>query len=80
MNSPPAPVSRSIRASTVLFSCVVLHIMGVVNVIDFFPILATSTVEIISDSDVGTDRLPKNPLPLLPLGLSYFFLRRSCLL
>ena len=41
MNSPPAPVSRSIRASMVLFSRVVLHIMGVVNVIDCFPILAT---------------------------------------
>jgi len=79
MNSPPAPVSRSIRASTVLFSRVVLHIMGVVNVIDFFPILATNTVEIVSDSDIGTDRLPKNPLPLLLLGLLCFFLRCSCL-
>jgi len=79
MNSPPAPVSRSIRASTVLFSRVVLHIIGVVNVIDCFPILATSTVEIVSNSDVGTDRLPKNPLPLLLLGLSCFFLRCSCL-
>ena len=78
MNSPPAPVSRSIQASTVLFSRVVLHIMGVVNVIDCFPILATNTVEVVSDSDVGTDRLPKNPLLLLLLGLSCFFLWCSC--
>ena len=76
MNSPPAPVSRSIWASTVLFSCVVLHIMGVIFVIDCFPILATSTVKIVSDSDISTDRLPKNPLPLSLLGLSYFFLWR----
>ena len=78
MNSPPAPVSSSIRASTVLFSRVVLHIMGVVNVIDCFPILATNTVEMVSDSDVGTDRLPKNPLPLSLLRLSCFFLWCSC--
>jgi len=78
MNSPPAPVSRGIRASTVLFSRVVLHIIGVINVMDCFPILATSTVKIVSDSDVGTDRLPKNPLPLLLLGLLYFFLQCSC--
>jgi len=80
MNSPPAPVSRSIWASTVLFSHVVLHIMGVVNVIDCFPILATNTVKIVSDSDIGTDHLPKNPLPLSLLGLLCFFLRCSCLL
>jgi len=78
MNSPPAPVSRSIWASTVLFSRVVLHIMGVINVINCFPILATNTVKIVSDSDVGTDRLPKNPLPLSLLGLLCFFLRCSC--
>ena len=53
-------MSKSIWALTVMFSRVVLHIMGVVNVIDCFPILATNTVEIVSDSDVGTDRLPKN--------------------
>jgi len=78
MNSPPTLVSRSIQASTVLFSRVVLHIMGVVNVIDCFPILATNTVEIVSDSDIGTDHLPKNPLPLSLLGLLCFFLRCSC--
>ena len=77
MNSPPAPVSRSIWALTVLFSRVVLHIMGVVNVIDCFPILATSAVKIVSDSDIGTDRLPKNPLLLSLLGLLYFFPRCS---
>jgi len=52
--------------------------MGVIFVIDCFPILATSTVKIVSDSDISTDRLPKNPLPLSLLGLSYFFLWRSC--
>jgi len=61
-----------------LFSRVVLHIMGVINVIHCFPILATNTVKIVSNSDVGTDRLPKNPLPLSLLGLSCFFLQCSC--
>jgi len=74
---PSCSCVQEYLALTVLISCVVLHIMGVVNVIDCFPILATSTVEIVSDSDISTDRLPKNPPPLL-LGLSYFFLWCSC--
>ena len=71
MNSPPAPVSSWIWASTVLFFLVLLHVMGVVKSIDCFPIRATNTEEIVSDSDVGTDCLLKNPslpqfLQLLP--------------
>ena len=65
MNIPFAPESRRMRASMILFSFVVLHVMGVLMNIDCFPISATNTVEIVSDADIGTDCSPKNPAPWL---------------
>ena len=75
MKIPPAPESMRIRVSTILFPLIVLHVMGIVICIDWGPICATSTEEIISDSYVGMDRLAKNPhLPSFLQTFSSFLL------
>ena len=61
MKIPPAPESRSALVSTVLFPFVVLHVIGREMCIDWGPIRATSTEEIVSDPYVGVGRSPKNP-------------------
>ena len=64
-----APLSRSNRDSMILFLPVTLAVMGVCKIIDCLSISAIVTVEIVSDSDIDTGRLSKNPISSFPLLL-----------
>ena len=62
MNIPSAPESRRNWVSTIFSPSVFLYLRGKERCIDWAFMLATSTEEILSDGDVGTGRLTKNPL------------------
>ena len=75
MKIPPAPESRRALVSTVFSFLLVLHRIGRDRFIDCNPTLATSTEEMVSDVDVGTGRLIKNPHSLI---FACRFLVRFC--
>ena len=65
MKIPPAPESRRMVVSTVLFPETVLQVTRILRFIDSESSCATSTEEMVSDLYVRMDRLSKNPhLPL----------------
>src|ERR1700678_67682 len=74
----PAPVSRRNLVTTVLFPPTVLHVMGIERCIDLDPMLATSTEEILSVSNVVVGRSSKNPC-LQNLHITSPFLLAPCL-
>ena len=61
IKSSLAPLSRRIWVSTICSPSVFLYLRGKERCIDWAFTLATSTEEIFSDLDIGTDRLIKNP-------------------